>query len=108
MSYDFCWYKDPSFKEAVTESRNYTSNISEMLYDGLGEINMDILKTGVHCIMARGMFIQFLDNALRNSDRYRGMEPYNGWGDYEGFLHVILDIIFICEEHPQSFFRLEA
>lgn len=98
MSYDVHfgpWISEPS--------RNYTSNVAPMweaaLGVGLGELIIDkgqragdmlaTLEAGVAAMKA-------------DPDRFRAMEPANGWGDFEGALAYLEWMAANCREWPEQ------
>lgn len=35
-------------------------------------------------------------------ERFRAMNPSNGWGDYDGLVPVIAEIVEACEKNPSA------
>ena len=79
--------------------RNYTWNVSPMYYDALGGDGLSqfgrmnakdalpILKEGVR-------------KMKESPEKYREMNPPNGWGNYEGALDLLEWMLKKCEEYP--------
>lgn len=88
-------------KEAILFDRNITHNISEMwneagiweaLYESDGEKPseiIDVLKKGLKDMNDRPEF-------------YKQFNPSNGWGDYDGAISFLTDVIEACENFPDA------
>ena len=82
----------------VVDIGNMTSNIAPMYYDAFGKdwkfINNQKCKD----------IIGFIEEAYlkmeNNPDKYKAMNPSNGWGNYEGALEYLKSILKECEENP--------
>ena len=40
-------------------------------------------------------------------ERYRAMNPPNGWGDYEGAMRVLRQMASVCREYPKATFSIQ-
>lgn len=43
--------------------------------------------------------------AVRYPDRFRALNPENGWGDFDGFLEIIVRTAVICADNPGAIVR---
>ncbi|MFE3583712.1 hypothetical protein [Streptomyces vinaceus] len=109
MSYDVSLYLHvdtggpwaPSSDEVcVANVGNYTSNVAPMWADALGHRLADLHDRNA------GESLPALAAAVRklraNPDRYRVMEPANGWGDYEGAVAYLAALCDACAVHPKA------
>ena len=95
MSYDV------NFGPYIEEPwRNYTSNVSGMWADAIGENLGDLIDR----VSTAGELIEPVGRGIiamrRDPERYRQMEPSNGWGDYNGALAYLEWIAKTASEHP--------
>lgn len=98
MSLDFSLLK---VQPSEVFSVNYTHNVSEMwdlagiyddLYNSDGKLAKDIV----------GNLIFGLKKMLDNPDKFKKLNPENGWGDYDGAVKVLNEIISACNEYPDA------
>ena len=82
-------------------SSNYTHNVVPMwklagVYDALymsaGKRAKDILPA-----LRAGLF-----NMKHNGEKYKALNPENGWGSYETAVPWLEKFIVACEENPES------
>lgn len=45
---------------------------------------------------------------LRNPDKYRAMNPPNGWGDYDGAIEFLTKAALACADYPDAPVRVWA
>lgn len=43
--------------------------------------------------------------AVARPDVFRHLNPDNGWGDYEGFVHVVTRLAVACADNPTAIVR---
>lgn len=103
MSYDVQITVNTGFEDVcVEECGNYTYNVSEMYYDAFG------LKEGLRglhdmgCESARKHLADAIKKMESDPEKYRAMNPENGWGDYEGALNFLKRIRKDCAKHPKA------
>ena len=52
------------------------------------------------------MLIPYLESGLKelldNPDKYKKLNPKNGWGSYDGFVKFVQDYLAACKEHPDG------
>jgi hypothetical protein len=41
-----------------------------------------------------------IEKMEKNPERFKQFNPENGWGDYEGFLRWLKELLCQCEEYP--------
>jgi hypothetical protein len=41
-----------------------------------------------------------LDVLLTDPLKFRKLNPSNGWGDYDGFVRFVVDLLIACRENP--------
>jgi len=93
MSYDF--YLTSHCEACDTDhhhfNKNYTSNVAPMFAhrfkDGIHVINNENANVG-----GRILF-DLLGHFLDNKEELEKLNPTNGWGDYEGALKLIRDMV---------------
>ena len=90
--------------ESVYE-RNYTYNVSPMFYEAMGEGGIRQLDglTGAECL-------EILDSGIEamaaDPDKYRALNPPNGWGDYDSALQMLREMRAACVEYPEAGMRI--
>lgn len=96
MSYDIFI---GSGKKAI-DCGNYTYNVAPMYYDVIdGGINSLKRLTGKK---AQPILEQAIAKLESDPDKYKAMNPDNGWGDYEGAIQFLRDILNVCKLKPRS------
>ena len=84
---------------ATIWDRNYTHNTNRMLRAaGFGFRDID----GMSAADAVARIEDAIRELKANPDRYREMNPENGWGSYEGILDVLCEFAQACHEHPKT------
>ena len=80
---------------------NYTHNVTPMwkkagvydaLYNSEGKEALEILP-----VLHSG-----INHMVVNQDEYLGLNPDNGWGDYEGALSFLIEFSECCAEYPKA------
>lgn len=84
--------------------RNITHNLNNMaelagLYDCCWRPDEHGLEAAIDLIplLAAG-----LDRLLRDPERYKRLNPSNGWGNYEGLVAFVSDYLKACIDHPTA------
>lgn len=89
----------------VADSGNYTYNVSPMYYEALG-------GGGLRGLDGRpaAEVIPELERAIADMEarpeHYRTMNPPNGWGDYDGALRFLRNILRDAVECPATTVRV--
>lgn len=47
-----------------------------------------------------------LEKLRSEPDRFKALNPKNGWGDYEGLVNFVADYLAACERHPDAEVRV--
>lgn len=98
------WRTEHECPGVQLEVGNYTSNVSPMWETALqvsrrvamaDAVGLSALH-GVPCGVAAGYISGGIDRMVLEPELYRAMEPSNGWGDYEGALQYLRDILAQC------------
>jgi hypothetical protein len=89
-----------TYPAVTSENFNYTYNCGPMFDDVLpGGIN------GLHGLAAPEALERIkvaLEKMHANPEKYRAMNPPNGWGDYHGAMTFLHDIKSACLRHPDG------
>ena len=87
--------------------RNITHNLTPMwraagcmvaLYDATGKRAEEIAP-----VLERALNAMFSDPS-----KYKGMNPENGWGDYDGAVTFLREYFEACRRHPHAIIRVSA
>lgn len=100
MSYTFYLSIKTGPNNSVTAwESNYTSNVSGMWQKALGYPISEIYGfKASKCVKELTRAIKAMKD---NPDEYRIMNPKNGWGNYEGALRVLEEMLRNCKENPR-------
>lgn len=79
---------------------NYTSNVSGMWETALGKPLREFRDAP--CVEAAGVLAAGVQAMERDPEKYRAMNPPNGWGNYEGALECLRRLADACCEHPKA------
>ena len=107
MSYDVYMVVDTGGTEPayVTESRNYTYNVSPMFRAALGGKGLNDLQ-GLSGAEAAVKLTSALAFMVGHRDEMVALNPENGWGDYNGALRFLEGILEDCLKHPKAQVRI--
>lgn len=47
-----------------------------------------------------------LERLLADPDKYKALNPQNGWGNYDGLVAFVIAYLEACKEYPESFIRV--
>jgi hypothetical protein len=98
MSYDVSLYiSTGADKEAQVYESNHTSNCSGMWEDA--GVDLRTMK-GTSAKDQLPILKQAVETLRANPEKYRAMNPPNGWGSYESALRFIENLANACEENP--------
>lgn len=90
---------------SVCEVGNYTFNVSKMYYD----VFKNGFREDLHGVSAYDC-IFILEKAIEklkaNPEKYKAMNPENGWGNYEGAISFLEAILSACKENPKCTVRI--
>ena len=97
---------NPEFDDTVC-CGNYTFNVFEMLSKAF---HRDDWKY-IHGKQARHA-LKDLHKAIQNMalypDKYKAMNPENGWGSYDGALNWLTKIYSKCTEYPEYYIYISC
>lgn len=106
MSYDISLYLDVDtggpepLTVCVATIGNYTVNVARMWSDALGHSLGDLKDKNA------GDSLSALTAAVgklrADPERYRALEPSNGWGDYDGAVAYLAKLRDACAAHPKA------
>ncbi len=111
MSYDI-WIEIPCKKEGkddwmpINDGYNYTSNVSKMFYEAFEKIGgnwrdfHDYNKEHMTCKKAIPLLKKAIKELEDNPEHYKQYNPPNGWGNYEGAINFLKNILSDCEKIP--------
>ena len=98
MSLDLWMEKD---KEEISESFNYTYNVSQMWKEATNDEKMIPIE-GLTGAEAKPLLLSGLEKLQENPEKFRAMNPDNKWGDYDRFILWIEQLIKECDSYPDA------
>ncbi|MFD3777331.1 hypothetical protein [Streptomyces sp. NPDC058612] len=110
MSYDVSLYLSVDtggpepLEVCVADIGNYTVNVARMWTDALGHSLGDLKEENAGDSLP--VLTAAVDTLLAHPERYRAMEPSNGWGDYEGAVSYLRSLRDACLVHPKATIRI--
>ena len=96
MSYDF-WMEECD----STLDENYTSNVGCMFFEAFGEPGIRKIN-GLPGHQAAAQVLAALTRMAANPKKYRGMNPENGWGDFDGAVSLLMKLREEYLDHPHG------
>jgi len=108
MSYDIDIQIDTGTGDlhTIEEVGNYTSNLAGMWWDAFGYSFADL--DGRSCSEAAPLIaaalVKMRDPA--NFEKYKAMEPSNGWGDMDSAIDFVQKTHDACLRHPRGQLRI--
>lgn len=107
MSYDFSMAANVGGEEPATIDntwRNYTSNVSPMWSEALGHHITELEnRPGRECYP---LLVAATELMEAQPDRFKAMNPENGWGDYDGALSVLRELASWCRKYPDALLEM--
>ncbi|MEO3856157.1 hypothetical protein [Acrocarpospora sp. B8E8] len=109
MSYDVWLEIDTGHGEwqEVVEIGNYTMNVFPMWADALNGMSLREYHHAL-CSEAAGPLADGVKRMEADPEKYRAMNPSNGWGDYEGALNYLRAVAEACAAHPKCRIVVDA
>lgn len=85
----------------VVEIGNYTSNVSRMWFEALGGKSLSDLhgRSAVEALPALDKAVTAMET---DPEKYKAMNPPNGWGNYDGALDYLRRLRDGCAQHPKT------
>jgi hypothetical protein len=100
MSWDITLTEKQWADVEVAEIGNYTYNVSKMYVVAIGKSISDF--HGMKAIDAVDILSKGYTEMRDNPEKYKAMNPENGWGNYEGALAYLGSLLDACVENPNS------
>lgn len=107
MSLDFCIIDEGKASGIKIElfSKNSTHDVAPMwkkaeIFDELYESNGKQPKEIVEQL-EQGLFMMQI-----HSDKYKPLNPKNGWGNYESAIKFLLEVIEACKLYPEAIIKI--
>jgi hypothetical protein len=95
-------------KEATTTVEVYTRNITHNLNDmaEAAGIYKHLWRPEEIGIYRAGSLIEPLTKGLAllesDPDRFKALNPVNGWGDYDALVEFVKEYLRACQVHPEA------
>lgn len=105
MSYDIWLEADLGGDEPVnigTLDWNYTSNVAPMWRLAMPRTNGLAGLHGKSCAFAAEVLRTGIDYMQRHPTPFRRLNPSNGWGDFDGQLEALRELLAACEASPDA------
>jgi len=84
---------------------NITYNLSEMWHEACPINQKNIMAfDGMSAKNALPVLEATLEELEKNPQKYKKLNPENGWGSYEVLLDTLTAIIIACKKHPEAVF----
>lgn len=96
----------------VFDGINYTYNVSAMYYrafdDGNELLNIKGIRRleGLSGEEAKPLLEKAIKNMMRKPEIYKNLNPDNGWGNYEGALSTLEQLLKWAEYAPKARFHI--
>jgi len=103
MSYDVYVYQEGGHgRRALLWEGNYTVNVAPMWTDALESSLGDLIEQTPKAADLAPLLAPGVERMKAEPERYKAMNPENGWGDYEGALRYLSEIADVCANYPQA------
>lgn len=79
----------------------YTYNVSPMYTKAMDIPGLTDGLDGKKCCKMIKTLEKGIKNMEENPKDYKKLNPKNGWGDYEGALKFLKDILIACKKYPK-------
>lgn len=91
----------------VVDVGNYTYNVSPMYRKALKEVEGGFSGlNGFSAEKAAPLIELAISRMIVSPETYREMEPDNKWGNYEGAIRYLRDLLDACKKHPKAFIEI--
>ena len=81
---------------------NYTYNVSKMWYEVFPESNKMIDIDGMTCKESLPRLEHLRDTIKADPDKFKAMNPPNGYGCYESFVEAVERLIIVAKNYPNG------
>lgn len=75
--------------KSLDYSANMTYNVSPMYYDAFDDLGGIRVLDKRECAAAVPDIVAAIERMEADPDKYKAMNPKNGWGDYDGALKLL-------------------
>lgn len=100
MSWDISLKKKEMLDVEVSDIGNYTYNVSKMYIEAIGQ-SLSAFH-GANAEESIPLLRKCVEEMTSNPEKYKNMNPTNGWGNYEGALDYVQKLLHACEKNPDS------
>jgi hypothetical protein len=100
MSWDITLTEKKCVDVEVSDVGNYTYNVSKMYGEAMGE-TLSYFHD-MKAIDAIDLLYKGVIEMENNPDKYKSMNPENGWGNYEGALEYLKELLNACVKNPNA------
>lgn len=100
MSWDITVKERQWVNVEVADVGNYTCNVSKMYVEAMG-VSLSHFN-GMNAIDAVELLSKGYTEMIKNPEKYKEMNPENGWGDYEGALEYLKKLLDACVNNPNG------
>ncbi len=103
MSYDVYLFERGRYRDFDLYDSNMTVNVAKMWR------HAGIDLTEYHKKRAKRLIRPLekaVGNMIRDPETYQAMNPENGWGDYEGALLFLVELLGACTKYPKAFYAI--
>jgi hypothetical protein len=88
--------------EYITAIDGCTYNLTPMWDKAVAFVDVTRDFDGKVCEDILEWLIRGLGDMIRNKSEYEALNPDNGWGDFDGFFRVYIDLVTLVAEHPKG------
>lgn len=81
---------------------NYTSNVAPMWRKAMPESDGLAGLEGMECEAAAKHLATGIARMEADPDAYRALNPPNGWGDFDGQLEQLRELLAACAKAPRA------
>lgn len=102
-----CGHEHTRIVEPAVYDRNVTHNLAQMA--GEAGVYECVWRPKEHGFLKAQELVTPLQNAIRqmrvDPERFKRLNPSNGWGSYDGLLEVFEEYLAACKEYPEASVR---
>lgn len=86
-------------------TNNYTWNVGVMWFEIYPDDVSMVLIEGMTGEASLSKLIHAIKELEANPDKFKGMNPKNGWGSYDGFLNFVKELAKAAIDYPSLVWR---
>lgn len=111
MSYDvsLTMYSGKEHTRVGDLDANYTWNIYPMVKAAASIVGVECFSNewdGLDCLSAAARLERIITELEKYPEKYKSLNPTNGWGNYEGCVEFLKKILCACMDHPLAQLRV--